>query len=65
MQHTEFVILNLENLMGSIGGITIGNEEVVDQQRLNGAGYCFSVSTPPFLTAAAEASLKTMEDHKF
>eukprot|EP00979_Chaetoceros_neogracilis_P001395 scaffold247_cov174-Chaetoceros_neogracile.AAC.8 len=61
MQHAEIVIVNLENSMGSIGGITIGNEEVVDHQRLSGAGYCFSASSPPFLAAAAQASLKRME----
>jgi serine palmitoyltransferase len=28
---------------------------------LSGAGYCFSASSPPFLAAAAQASLKRME----
>jgi len=63
MQHAEIVTINLENSMGSIGGITIGNEEVVDHQRLSGAGYCFSASLPPFLASAAQASLKRMETH--
>ena len=61
MQHAEIVTINLENAMGSIGGITIGNEEVVDHQRLSGAGYCFSASLPPFLATAAQACLEKME----
>jgi serine palmitoyltransferase len=36
------------------------NEEVVDHQRLSGAGYCFSASSPPFLARAAQASLKLL-----
>jgi serine palmitoyltransferase len=61
MRHAEIVTFSLENSMGSIGGITVGNEEVVDHQRLSGAGYCFSASLPPFLATAAQASLKKME----
>ena len=64
MQHAEIVTINFETSMGSIGGITtIGNEEVVDHQRLSGAGYCFSASLPPSLASAAQASLKRMETH--
>lgn len=61
MKHAEIICVSLENSMGSIGGITIGNEEVVDHQRLSGAGYCFSASLPPFLACAAQASLEFME----
>lgn len=61
MRHAEIVTFSLENTMGSIGGITVGNEEVVDHQRLSGAGYCFSASLPPFLAAAAQASLNRMK----
>ncbi len=61
MQHAEIICISLENSMGSIGGITVGNEEIVDHQRLSGAGYCFSASLPPFLATAAQASLKKME----
>jgi len=62
MMDAEIVILGLENALGSIGGITVGNNEVVDHQRLSGAGYCFSASNPPFLARAASASLKRMID---
>ena len=62
MQHAEIITISLENSMGSIGGITVGNEEIVDHQRLSGAGYCFSASLPPFLATAAQASLAKMEE---
>lgn len=63
MKHAEIICVSLENSMGSIGGITVGNEEVVDHQRLSGAGYCFSASLPPFLACAAQASLEFMENN--
>jgi serine palmitoyltransferase len=48
VRHAEIVTFSLEYAMGSIVGITVGNEEVVDHQRLSGAGYCFSAASPPF-----------------
>jgi serine palmitoyltransferase len=35
--------------------------EVVDHQRLSGAGYCFSASAPPFLSKVCVASVKRLE----
>jgi len=61
MRHAEIVTFSLENTIGSIGGITVGDEEVVDHQRLSGAGYCFSASLPPFLASAAQASLERLK----
>lgn len=52
----------LENSLGSIGGVTVGNEDVVDHQRLSGAGYCYSASAPPFTACAAVASLRLLKD---
>jgi serine palmitoyltransferase len=60
MSDAEIVTISLENSLASVGGVTVGNEEVVDHQRLSGAGYCFSASSPPFLARAAQASLKTL-----
>jgi len=37
------------------------NSEVVDHQRLSGAGYCFSASAPPFLSKVCVASLKRLQ----
>eukprot|EP00543_Licmophora_paradoxa_P003759 CAMPEP_0202456848 /NCGR_PEP_ID=MMETSP1360-20130828/14013_1 /ASSEMBLY_ACC=CAM_ASM_000848 /TAXON_ID=515479 /ORGANISM="Licmophora paradoxa, Strain CCMP2313" /LENGTH=433 /DNA_ID=CAMNT_0049076783 /DNA_START=172 /DNA_END=1473 /DNA_ORIENTATION=+ len=61
MYDAEIVTISLENAFGSIGGVTVGNEEVVDHQRLSGAGYCFSASSPPFTASAAIASLEQLQ----
>mmetsp|Transcript_22156 Transcript_22156/g.31136 ORF Transcript_22156/g.31136 Transcript_22156/m.31136 type:complete len:456 (-) Transcript_22156:2590-3957(-) len=61
MYDAEIVTISLENSLGGIGGVTVGNEEVVDHQRLSGAGYCFSASSPPFTASAAIAALDQME----
>jgi serine palmitoyltransferase len=61
MYDAEIITIALENSLGSIGGVTVGNEEVVDHQRLSGAGYCFSASAPPFTASAAIAALRYME----
>jgi serine palmitoyltransferase len=60
MFDAEIMTIALENSLGAIGGVTVGNEEVVDHQRLSGAGYCFSASAPPFTASAAMASLDLM-----
>jgi len=39
----------------------VGSEEVVDHQRLSGAGYCFSASAPPFLSKVCLASVRRLE----
>ena len=61
MFDAEIVTISIENALGSIGGVTIGNEEVVDHQRLSGAGYCFSASSPPFTASAAIKSLEQLD----
>mmetsp|Transcript_8483 Transcript_8483/g.17131 ORF Transcript_8483/g.17131 Transcript_8483/m.17131 type:complete len:653 (+) Transcript_8483:94-2052(+) len=61
MVHAEIVTFSLENAFGSIGGMTVGNEEVVDHQRLSGAGYCFSASSPPFLCKVGVASVRRIQ----
>ncbi len=35
--------------------------QVVDHQRLSGAGYCFSASAPPFTCAIATKSIELLE----
>ena len=64
MKDAEIVTLSLENAMGSIGGITLGSDEVVDHQRLSGSGYCFSASSPPFTATTAMASLRELQQEK-
>ncbi len=62
MYDSEITTIALENALGSIGGVTVGTEEVVDHQRLSGAGYCFSASAPPFTASAATASIQILEE---
>lgn len=54
-------LFSLEAAVGSVGGMCVGEQRVVDHQRLSGAGYCFSASTPPFLHAAALLALQLIE----
>lgn len=57
----EVITLAMDTALASVGGVCIGSREVVDHQRLSGAGYCFSASAPPFLSATATAALQRME----
>lgn len=61
MHDVEIATIGLENAVGSIGGLTVGNDDVVDHQRLSGSGYCFSASTPPFAAVAAMKALEIMQ----
>jgi len=57
----EIITLSMANSLGSIGGLCIGNHEVVDHQRLSGAGYCFSASAPPFMSSCAITALQHLK----
>lgn len=54
----DVLIGSLATSLASVGGFCVGSREVVDHQRLSGAGYCFSASAPPFTCAVATASLR-------
>ena len=58
----EIILLSMDTTLASVGGVCIGSREIVDHQRLSGAGYCFSASAPPFLSAVAIKALKLMEE---
>lgn len=58
----EIVLLSMDTALTSIGGVCVGSREIVDHQRLSGAGYCFSASAPPFLSAAAVVALGKLEN---
>mmetsp|Transcript_36757 Transcript_36757/g.98634 ORF Transcript_36757/g.98634 Transcript_36757/m.98634 type:complete len:349 (+) Transcript_36757:233-1279(+) len=53
----DIMVVSMAYSLGSIGGLSLGNVEVADHQRLSGAGYCFSASAPPFVSTAASMSL--------
>ncbi len=59
----EMTVVAMDTALASVGGLCIGTREVVDHQRLSGAGYCFSASAAPFLSAAAATSLKVLQDN--
>merc|ERR1712124_63683 len=49
------------NALGSIGGFCAGSHEVVEHQRLSGAGYVFSASLPPFNAVACIKALEQID----
>ena len=59
---TEVDILTvaMDTMLASVGGVCLGTREIVDHQRLAGAGYCFSASAPPFLSAVALVTLNEL-----
>jgi serine palmitoyltransferase len=59
----EIVNIAMDTALGSIGGVCLGSREIVDHQRLSGAGYCFSASAPPFLSASAMKALDLIKTH--
>jgi len=56
----DAVCAAMDNALGSVGGFCVGNHMVVDHQRLSGAGYCFSASSPPYTSTASLHSLAIM-----
>lgn len=56
-ESVEIATADLGHAVASVGGYCVGNGDVVNHQRLSGAGYCFSASQPPFLATAASAAL--------
>jgi serine palmitoyltransferase len=63
LKDIDIHMVSMENALASVGGMCVGRREVVDHQRLSGAGYCFSASAPPFLSAAALVSLDKLREN--
>lgn len=57
----EAIVVSMETSLASVGGLCVGGSDVIDHQRLSGAGYCFSAAAPPFMSSAALAALRVME----
>jgi len=57
----DVLLGSLATTLASVGGFCVGAREVVDHQRLSGAGYCFSASAPPFLCATASTALAVLD----
>jgi len=58
----DLIVGSLETAMGSIGGFCSGTRLLVQHQVLNGIGYVYSASTPPYLCEAACVAIDAMED---
>lgn len=56
----EVICASTSTALASIGGFCVGDHDMVDHQRLSGAGYIFSASLPPYLAVAAIHSLHLM-----
>ena len=59
-EDVDVVTSSLGNTIGSVGGFCIGSKQVINHQRLNAAGYCFSASLPPYLAAGALEALRLL-----
>jgi len=58
----DILVASLETAAASAGGFCVGTREVVDHQRLSGAGYCFSASMPPFLCVSGAKSVQLIRE---
>ena len=56
-QEVDMVTASLGTSLGSVGGFCAGEHQVIEHQRINASGYCFSASLPPYLSSGAMASL--------
>lgn len=50
----------LDNSISAVGGFCVGSTDTVSHQRLSGAGYCFSASSPPYTSTAGIIALQTL-----
>lgn len=60
VNEVEVLTLSMAHSLASVGGLCIGTTQVVDHQRLSAAGYCYSASAPPFVSAAASSALRML-----
>jgi serine palmitoyltransferase len=63
ISEVEVLTMSLDTTLCSVGGLCVGTHEIVDHQRLSGAGYCFSAAAPPFLASAAMAALNRLDEN--
>jgi serine palmitoyltransferase len=61
IEDIEALVATLDCTMATVGGFCVGLPEVVDHQRLSGAGYCFSASSPPYTATAGIHGFQMLE----
>jgi serine palmitoyltransferase len=57
----EIYCATLDATLATCGGFCAGTHEVCNHQRLSGAGYCFSASSPPYSAMAAIVGLRMID----
>merc|ERR1712187_522487 len=57
----DAIIGSLEYAIAGVGGFCAGRKSIVEHQRLDGAGYCFSACCPPSACAAAISMLEDID----
>ena len=62
-EQCDLYCASLDHSTATVGGFCIGSNQVVDHQRLSGAGYCFSASSPPYTATAAILALEHIQQH--
>jgi serine palmitoyltransferase len=58
----DIICGSLANSYASVGGFCIGDQEVVDHQRLSGSGYVFSAAAPPFVSVVAMKAMDILAE---
>lgn len=59
----ELRLCSFENALGCVGGACCSDWDLVEYQRLSGAGYCFSAAAPPFLSACASFNISYLSSN--
>jgi len=62
IQKVDIITAGMGYALATTGGFCTGSAKVVDHQRLSGAGYCFSASSPPYLASAAITAMDVLEE---
>lgn len=56
----EFSTVDLGNGFGTVGGVCVVQDVVIEHQRISNVSYCFSASQPPFLAKAVTTAVQTL-----
>ena len=62
VEQCDMYCASMEAAFGSVGGFCIGSNQIVNHQRLSGAGYCFSASSPPYTVTAALQAMEYIDE---
>jgi serine palmitoyltransferase len=61
----ECIVGSLATSFSSDGGFCAGQMDIIEFQRLNGSGYIFSASSPPYLSVASLTAITLMEEMNY